>query len=82
VAARGIDVPHVAHVVNYDLPKEPEDFVHRVGRTGRASRSGTAHTFALPEERNEVRRIERKLAITMKRYKVTATISNKTAVPA
>jgi ATP-dependent RNA helicase RhlE len=53
-----------------------------VGRTGRASRSGTAHTFALPEERNEVRRIERKLAITMKRYKVTATISNKTAVPA
>jgi ATP-dependent RNA helicase RhlE len=82
VAARGIDVPHVAHVVNYDLPKEAEDFVHRVGRTGRASRSGTAHTFALPEERNEVRRIERKLAITMKRYKVTATISNKAAVPA
>ncbi|MDQ1452609.1 MAG: ATP-dependent helicase RhlE [Acidobacteriaceae bacterium] len=82
VAARGIDVPHVAHVVNYDLPKEAEDFVHRVGRTGRASRSGTAHTFALPEERNEVRRIERKLAITMKRYKVTATVSNKAAVPA
>lgn len=72
VAARGIDVPHVAHVVNYDLPKEPEDFVHRVGRTGRASRSGTAHTFALPEERSEVKRIERKLAVTMKRFKVTA----------
>lgn len=72
VAARGIDVPHVAHVVNYDLPKEAEDFVHRVGRTGRASRSGTAHTFALPEERNEVKKIERKLAVTMKRFKVTA----------
>jgi ATP-dependent RNA helicase RhlE len=72
VAARGIDVPHVAHVVNYDLPKEAEDFVHRVGRTGRASRSGTAHTFALPEERNEVKKIERKLAVTMKRFKVSA----------
>jgi ATP-dependent RNA helicase RhlE len=72
VAARGIDVPHVAHVVNYDLPKEPEDFVHRVGRTGRASRSGTAHTFVLPEERSEVKKIERTLAVTMKRFKVTA----------
>jgi ATP-dependent RNA helicase RhlE len=72
VAARGIDVPHVAHVVNYDLPKEAEDFVHRVGRTGRASRSGTAHTFAMPEERNDVKKIERKLDITMKRFKVSA----------
>jgi ATP-dependent RNA helicase RhlE len=72
VAARGIDVPHVAHVVNYDLPKEPEDFVHRVGRTGRNSRSGTAHTFALPEERSEVKKIERTLDVTMKRFKVTA----------
>ena len=72
VAARGIDVPHVAHVVNYDLPKEAEDFVHRVGRTGRASRSGTAHTFAMPEERNDVKKIERKLDITMKRFKVSS----------
>ncbi len=82
VAARGIDVPHVAHVVNYDLPKEAEDFVHRVGRTGRASRSGTAHTFALPEERNEVRKIERKLALTMKRFKVSAVATNHAVVPA
>jgi ATP-dependent RNA helicase RhlE len=82
VAARGIDVPHVAHVVNYDLPKEPEDFVHRVGRTGRASRSGTAHTFALPEERSDVKRIERKLAITMKRFKVTAVAANQAAAMA
>ena len=51
VAARGIDVDHVAHVVNYDLPKIAEDFVHRVGRTGRASRSGIASTFAAPEEK-------------------------------
>jgi ATP-dependent RNA helicase RhlE len=76
VAARGIDVPHVAHVVNYDLPKEAEDFVHRVGRTGRASRSGTAHTFAMPEERNDVKKIERKLAITMKRFKVSSVATN------
>jgi ATP-dependent RNA helicase RhlE len=82
VAARGIDVPHVAHVVNYDLPKEAEDFVHRVGRTGRASRSGTAHTFALPEERNDVKKIERKLAVTMKRFKVTAVATKQAAVQA
>jgi ATP-dependent RNA helicase RhlE len=80
VAARGIDVPHVAHVVNYDLPKEAEDFVHRVGRTGRASRSGTAHTFAMPEERNDVKRIERKLDITMKRFKVSSVATNQSAV--
>jgi ATP-dependent RNA helicase RhlE len=80
VAARGIDVPHVAHVVNYDLPKEAEDFVHRVGRTGRASRSGTAHTFAMPEERNDVKKIERKLDITMKRFKVSSVATNQPAV--
>jgi ATP-dependent RNA helicase RhlE len=79
VAARGIDVPHVAHVVNYDLPKEAEDFVHRVGRTGRASRSGTAHTFAMPEERNDVKKIERKLDITMKRFKVSSVATNQPA---
>ena len=48
VAARGIDVPHVAHVINFDLPKVPEDFVHRVGRTGRASAKGVASTFTGP----------------------------------
>jgi ATP-dependent RNA helicase RhlE len=70
VAARGIDVAHVAHVVNYDLPKVAEDFVHRVGRTGRASRLGVASTFAAPAERGELRKIERTLAINMKRYRV------------
>ncbi len=79
VAARGIDVPHVAHVVNYDLPKEPEDFVHRVGRTGRASRSGTAHTFVMPEERSELKKIERTLAVTMKRFKVSSIAAPQTA---
>ncbi len=67
VAARGIDVSHIAHVVNYDMPKVAEDFVHRVGRTGRASNRGVATTFAIPAERRELRKIERELSISMKR---------------
>lgn len=72
VAARGIDVKHVAHVVNYDMPKLAEDFVHRVGRTGRASAKGIASTFAMPEERNELKKIERALSVQMKRFRVRA----------
>ncbi|MFP5238149.1 MAG: DEAD/DEAH box helicase [Acidobacteriota bacterium] len=72
VAARGIDVKHVAHVVNYDMPKLAEDFVHRVGRTGRASARGVASTFAMPEERNELKKIERELKVQMKRFRVRA----------
>ena len=70
VAARGIDVAHVAHVINYDMPKMAEDFVHRVGRTGRASAKGVASTFAGPAERNDLRKIERTLSISMKRFRV------------
>jgi ATP-dependent RNA helicase RhlE len=70
VAARGIDVDHVAHVVNYDMPKVAEDFVHRVGRTGRASRNGVASTFASPEEKGDLRKIERALRINMRRFRV------------
>jgi ATP-dependent RNA helicase RhlE len=70
VAARGIDVPHIAHVVNFDMPKVAEDFVHRVGRTGRASMSGMASTFASPEEKGDLRRIERTLKINMERFRV------------
>lgn len=70
VAARGIDVKNIAHVVNYDMPKLAEDFVHRVGRTGRASRSGIASTFALPGERGELKKIERTLKVQMKRFRV------------
>jgi ATP-dependent RNA helicase RhlE len=72
VAARGIDVAHVAHVVNFDLPKVAEDFVHRVGRTGRASAHGVASTFAVPSERGDLRKIERTLSISMKRFRVRA----------
>jgi ATP-dependent RNA helicase RhlE len=70
VVARGIDVADVAHVVNYDLPREAEDFVHRVGRTGRASSRGVASTFAAPDEAKTLKRIERTLAITAKKYRV------------
>ena len=59
VAARGIDVERVGHVVNYDAPYDPESYVHRVGRTGRAGRKGEAILFIAPRERNLLRGIER-----------------------
>ncbi|MCK9510400.1 MAG: DEAD/DEAH box helicase [Pigmentiphaga sp.] len=58
VAARGIDVQGITHVVNFDLPMQAEDYVHRIGRTGRAGRSGRAFTLAVHAERHKVRRIE------------------------
>lgn len=70
VAARGIDVADVAHVVNFDMPKEAEDFVHRVGRTGRASSRGVASTFAAPGETSALRKMERTLSITTRKYRV------------
>jgi len=72
VAARGIDVANVAHVINFDMPKLAEDFVHRVGRTGRASAKGIASTFAGPAERGDLRKIERTLSIQMKRFRVSS----------
>jgi len=59
VAARGLDVERVGHVVNYDAPYDPESYVHRVGRTGRAGRKGEAILFIAPRERNLLRGIER-----------------------
>jgi ATP-dependent RNA helicase DeaD len=59
VAARGLDVERVSHVVNYDVPYDPEAYVHRIGRTGRAGRSGEAILFIAPRERNMLRVIER-----------------------
>ena len=63
VAARGIHVDDIAHVVNYDLPQEAENFVHRVGRTGRAGARGVSWTFVTPSERSDVRNYERALGI-------------------
>jgi len=65
VAARGIHVDSVAHVVNYDLPQAPEDYIHRIGRTGRAGQRGTASTFGTRSERSEIRRIEAECKVRM-----------------
>ena len=59
VAARGLDVERIGHVVNFDVPTDPESYVHRIGRTGRAGRSGEAILFIAPRERNLLRAIER-----------------------
>lgn len=59
IAARGIDVDGVTHVINYDLPNVPETYVHRIGRTARAGKSGIAISFCSPEERVDLRAIER-----------------------
>lgn len=59
VAARGIDIPTITHVINYDLPKQAEDYVHRIGRTGRAGRTGSAISFADVNEYMNVHKIER-----------------------
>jgi ATP-dependent RNA helicase RhlE len=72
VAARGIDVADIAHVVNYDMPREAEDFVHRIGRTGRNSARGVASTFAAPDEKHILRKMEKILSINSKRFRVRA----------
>lgn len=59
VAARGIDIDDISHVINYDLPNEPESYVHRIGRTGRAGAEGTAYSFCAADERSFLRSIER-----------------------
>jgi ATP-dependent RNA helicase RhlE len=74
IAARGIHVENIAHVVNYDMPAEPEDFIHRVGRTGRASEHGVASTFATRQESSEIRKIERALKLKIERLPVAAAI--------
>jgi ATP-dependent RNA helicase RhlE len=75
VAARGIHVEGIAHVVNYDLPRVPEDFIHRVGRTGRAGARGTASTFCTVSERGEIRKIERALKIQLTRRPVSGAVT-------
>jgi ATP-dependent RNA helicase RhlE len=74
VAARGIHVEGIAHVVNFDLPQAPEDFIHRVGRTGRAGARGTATTFGTKGERSEIARIERLMGTKLQRRAVDAGI--------
>jgi ATP-dependent RNA helicase RhlE len=70
IAARGIDIDQLSHVLNYELPNVPETYVHRIGRTGRAGASGIAFSFCSREERAYLKDIERliKKAIPVKQW--------------
>jgi superfamily II DNA/RNA helicase len=67
IAARGLDVDAVSHVINYDVPDVPEDYVHRVGRTGRAGKQGKAITIVTPVDELSMRAIERLIGQPVKR---------------
>jgi ATP-dependent RNA helicase RhlE len=70
IAARGIDVEALSHVVNFDVPHVPEDYIHRVGRTARAEMTGDAITFVAPDEENDLRQIERAIGKRLPRVTV------------
>src|SRR5215212_8133299 len=70
IAARGIDVEALSHVVNFDVPNVPEDYIHRVGRTARAELTGDAITFVAPDEENDLRAIERAIGKRLPRVTV------------
>jgi ATP-dependent RNA helicase RhlE len=70
IAARGIDVEALPHVVNFDVPHVPEDYIHRVGRTARAERTGDAFTFVSPEEEGDLRAIEKSLGRRLPRITI------------
>ena len=63
VAARGLDLEHITHVINFDPPEDEKAYVHRVGRTARAGRSGTGITFVTPEKRSDVGKIAKVLEL-------------------
>ena len=71
IAARGIDVEALGSVVNFDVPHQPEDYIHRVGRTARAELSGDAFSFVSPEEEKDLRAIEKHIGRSLPRQKVT-----------
>ncbi len=83
IAARGIDVTGIELVINFDLPSTPEDYVHRIGRTGRAGMAGKAISFALPEQGSDIRAIERVLrsAIPVSRLPSTVAGHNVPMIP-
>ncbi|TNE25513.1 MAG: DEAD/DEAH box helicase [Alphaproteobacteria bacterium] len=71
VAARGLDIPHIAHVINYDLPQVPEDYIHRIGRTARAGAKGEALCFVSPEDGKKWQAIARLMGIQTEDAAVT-----------
>ena len=70
IAARGLDVERVSHVINFDIPDTPDAYIHRIGRTGRATRNGDAYTLIVPEDSMQVRAIERVLGSTIERRRI------------
>jgi ATP-dependent RNA helicase RhlE len=86
IAARGIDVEALGHVVNFDVPAAPDDYIHRVGRTARAEATGHAFTFVAPEEENDLRAIERAIGrrlprVTIPDFDYAARVAGKLEVP-
>lgn len=78
VAARGIDIKGISHVVNFDLPKNPEDYIHRIGRTGRADASGIAISLVAPQDKGVLRRIERLTGTPLKKKNIPILASEPT----
>ena len=72
IAARGIDVPNISHVINYELPNEPESYVHRIGRTARAGAEGAALSFCDQTERPYLQAIERLMRSTVTRWRASS----------
>ncbi len=72
VAARGIDVNNLTHVINYSLPQDPESYVHRIGRTGRAGNEGTAITFITPSEYNKLMFIQKAAGVDIRKFELPA----------
>ncbi len=81
IAGRGIDVEGISHVVNYDMPNVPEDYVHRIGRTARAGATGIALSLVTPEEHRQVRAIETLIGTTIERRKIEGFTAEGTEMP-
>jgi ATP-dependent RNA helicase RhlE len=86
IAARGIDVEALSHVINFDVPNVPEDYIHRVGRTARAEMTGDAFTFVSPEEQTDLAAIERQIGrrlprITVPGFDYSGAVSERLEVP-
>ena len=81
VVGRGIDVTSISHIINYDIPQSCDDYVHRVGRTGRMGREGVAYTFVTTEEGGELTRIEMLINRLLKRDEIEGFTAVATVAP-